>query len=97
MIGLDPSQILEGGFNPEIAMSARSFDGPLARSPAGSTKAIQSRRGSLKILTPITGAASARHVAEVAKSSPAPPVRSSSEDNNSRRLALAGRQVKAAL
>jgi hypothetical protein len=38
MIGLDPSQILEGGFNPEIAMSARSFDGPLARSPAGSTK-----------------------------------------------------------
>jgi hypothetical protein len=45
MIGLDPAQMPEGGFNPEIAKSrARSTVPSRSRSPAGSTKATRSQR-----------------------------------------------------
>jgi Kef-type K+ transport system membrane component KefB/nucleotide-binding universal stress UspA family protein len=65
VIGLDPANMPEGGFNPEIAASARSFDGPVGVAVArGAHK--RDPASPLKILAPVTGEASARRGAELA-------------------------------
>ena len=105
MIGLDPAQIPEGGFNPEIAESARSFDGPLAVAIARGVHKSDPVSAPLKILAPVTGAADARHAAEVAielaRAARAELIilflSSGTEDADSRRLALASRHKRAAL
>ena len=56
----------EGGFNPEIAASARAFGGPVAVAIARGVHKRDPAAGPLKILAPVTGAANARHAAEVA-------------------------------
>jgi len=66
IIGFDPAQMPEGGFNPEIAASARSFDGPLGVVIARGVHKRDPAAGRLKILAPIAGAANDRHAAEVA-------------------------------
>jgi nucleotide-binding universal stress UspA family protein len=66
MIGLDPAQMPEGGFNPEIAKFARSFDGPLAVAIAHRVHESDPVSGPLKILAPVTGTENTRHSAEVA-------------------------------
>jgi Kef-type K+ transport system membrane component KefB len=66
MIGLDPAQMPEGGFNPEIAKFARSFDGPLAVAIAHGVDKSDPVSAPLKILAPVTGAVNTRHSAEVA-------------------------------
>jgi nucleotide-binding universal stress UspA family protein len=66
MIGLDPAQMPEGGFNPEIAKFARSFDGPLAVAIARGVDKSDPVSAPLKILAPVTGAVNTRHSAEVA-------------------------------
>jgi uracil-DNA glycosylase family protein len=65
VIGLDPAQMPEGGFNPKIAASAHSFDGPVAVVIARGVHK-QDPSATLKILALITGAANARRAAEVA-------------------------------
>jgi len=45
VVGLDPAGMPEGGFNPDIAASARSFGGPLAVAIARRTQ-MRSDRGS---------------------------------------------------
>ena len=105
MIGLDPAQMPEGGFNPEIAESARSFDGPLAVAIARGVHKSDPVSAPLKILAPVTGAADARHAAEVAielaRAARAELtilfLSSGTEDADSRRLALASRHKRAAL
>ena len=105
MIGLDPAQMPEGGFNPEIAESARSFDGPLAVAIARGVHKSDPVSAPLKILAPVTGAADARHAAEVAielaRAARAELtilfLSSGTEDAKSRRLALASRHKRAAL
>jgi len=66
VIGLDPAQMPGGGFNPEIAGSARAFDGPLAVVVARGAHARDPARAPLRILAPVTGAAHTRRSAEVA-------------------------------
>jgi Kef-type K+ transport system membrane component KefB len=66
MIGLDPAQMPEGGFNPEIAKFAPSFDGPLAVAIAHGVDKSDPVSAPLKILAPVTGAVNTRHSAEVA-------------------------------
>jgi Kef-type K+ transport system membrane component KefB/nucleotide-binding universal stress UspA family protein len=66
VIGLDPAQAPPGGFNPEIAASARSFNGPVAVAVARGIHKRDPVRGALKILAPVTGAPNARRAAEVA-------------------------------
>ena len=66
VIGLDPAHMPEGGFNPEIAASARSFEGPLAVAIARGVHERNPATAPFKILTLVTGAANARHAAEVA-------------------------------
>ncbi len=105
MIGLDPAQMPDGGFNPEIAKSARSFDGPLAVAIARGVHETDPVSGPLKILAPVTGAADARHAAEVAielaRAARAELtilfLSSGMEDADSRRIALASRHKRAAL
>ena len=105
MIGLDPSQMPEGGFNPEIATSARSFDAPLAVAIARGIHKSDPISAPLRILAPVTGATNARHAAEVAielaRAARAELtilfLSSGSADGDSRRLALASRHKKAAL
>jgi Kef-type K+ transport system membrane component KefB/nucleotide-binding universal stress UspA family protein len=65
VIGVDPAQMPDGGFNSEIAASARSFAGPSAVAIArGAHK--RDPAAPLKILAPVTGAANTRRAAEVA-------------------------------
>jgi Kef-type K+ transport system membrane component KefB/nucleotide-binding universal stress UspA family protein len=66
IIGLDPAETPEGGFNPEIAASARSFAGPFAVVIARGAHERDPIGGPLKILAPITGTAISRRSAEVA-------------------------------
>lgn len=104
LIGLDPAQMPQGGFNPEIAEAARSFDGNLAVAVArGAHK--RNPAAALKILVPVTGAAHSRHAAEVAielaRASRAELtilfVSSGSKGAGSRRDLLASRHEEAAL
>ena len=55
-----------GGFNPEIAASARSFKGPVAVSVARGVHKRNSLGARLRILALVTGAPNARRAAEVA-------------------------------
>jgi nucleotide-binding universal stress UspA family protein len=66
MIGLDPAQAPAGGFNPEIATSARSFVGPVAVAVARGVHERDPVGARLKILALVTGAPNARRAAEVA-------------------------------
>jgi Kef-type K+ transport system membrane component KefB/nucleotide-binding universal stress UspA family protein len=66
VIGLDPAQMPAGGFNPEIAASARSFKGPVAVAVARGGHKRNPAGAPLKILAPVTGAPTARRAAEVA-------------------------------
>ena len=65
LIGLDPAQMPEGGFNPELAKSVSSFHGPIAVTIARGVHE-KDPTAPLKILVPITGAANARRAAELA-------------------------------
>ncbi len=65
VLGLDPAQRPEGGFNREIAESARSFDGPVAVTIARGVHQSDPT-APLNILAPVTGAVNARRAAEVA-------------------------------
>ncbi len=55
-VGLDPAGMPEGGFNPDILASARSFGGPLAVAIARGAHKRDPVGGSLRLLVPITGA-----------------------------------------
>lgn len=66
VIGLDPAQMPAGGFNPEIAASARSFNGPVGVAVARGVHKRDPAGGLLKILAPVTGAPATRRAAEVA-------------------------------
>ncbi len=66
VIGLDPARMPGGGFNPEIATSARSFDGPLSVVVARGPHEREPSSSPLKILAPVTGAPNTRRSAEVA-------------------------------
>ena len=66
VIGLDPARMPGGGFNPEIATSARSFDGPLSIVIARGSHEREPGSSPLKILAPVTGAPNTRRSAEVA-------------------------------
>jgi Kef-type K+ transport system membrane component KefB/nucleotide-binding universal stress UspA family protein len=66
VVGLDPAGMPEGGFNPDIAASARSFGGPLAVAIARGAHKRDPVGGPLRILAPITGTATSRRGAEVA-------------------------------
>ena len=66
LIGLDPAQMPAGGFNPEIAASARSFKGPVAVSVARGVHKRDPLGAPLRILALVTGAPNARRAAEVA-------------------------------
>ena len=95
----------EGGFNPEIAESAGSFDGPLAVAIDRGPHKSDPVSAPLKILAPVTGAANARHVGEVAielaRAARAELtilfLSSATADADTRRLALANRHKKAAI
>jgi nucleotide-binding universal stress UspA family protein len=105
MIGLDPSQMPKGGFNPEIATSARSFDGPLAVAIARGIHKSDPISAPLRILAPVTGVLNARHAAEVAIELACGTgadltilfLSSGTADADSRRLALGSRHKRAAL
>jgi len=66
VIGLDPAQMPGGGFNAEIAGSARAFDGPLAVVVARGAHERDPSGAPLRILAPVTGAIHTRRSAEVA-------------------------------
>ena len=66
VIGLDPARMAGGGFNPEIATSARSFEGPLAVVVARGAHERDPVSAPLRILAPINGAANTRRSAELA-------------------------------
>ncbi len=65
-VGLDPAGMPEGGFNPDILVSARSFGGPLAVAIARGAHKRDPIGGPLRLLVPITGAPTSRRGAEVA-------------------------------
>ena len=71
IIGLDPAQMPEGGFNPEIAKFVRSFEGPLAVVVARGVHKGDPVSAPLK-MAPVTGAANTRHSAESRSNSRAP-------------------------
>lgn len=66
VIGLDPVRMPGGGFNPEIAGSARAFHGPLAVVVARGPHERDPVGAPLRILAPVTGAIQTRRSAEVA-------------------------------
>jgi Kef-type K+ transport system membrane component KefB/nucleotide-binding universal stress UspA family protein len=66
IIGLDPARMPEGGFNPEIARTARAYGGPFAVVVARGAHRDDPIAGRLKILAPVTGSASSKHAAEIA-------------------------------
>jgi nucleotide-binding universal stress UspA family protein len=66
VIGVDPAQMPAGGFNPEIAASARSFKGPVAVAVARGVHKRDPAGAPLRILAPVTGAPITRRAAEVA-------------------------------
>jgi nucleotide-binding universal stress UspA family protein len=66
IVGLDPVRMPQGGLNPEIAAAARAYPGPLAVAVARGPHVDDAIGGPLKILAPVTGAASSKHGAEVA-------------------------------
>ena len=66
VIGLDPAQAPAGGFNPEIASAARSFEGPVAVAVARGIHKRDPAGGPLKMLALVTGSPKARRAAEVA-------------------------------
>jgi hypothetical protein len=108
-VGLDPAGMPEGGFNPDILASARSFSGPLAAAIARGAHKRDRISGPLRLLAPITGAPTSRRGAEVAIElarasraelailflAPAASARSSIAER--RRRALTGRNEEAAI
>jgi Kef-type K+ transport system membrane component KefB/nucleotide-binding universal stress UspA family protein len=66
VIGLDPAYMPGGGFNPEIAESARAFDGPVSVVVARGAHERDPVFAALRILAPVTGTVSTRRSAEVA-------------------------------
>ena len=108
-VGLDPAGMPEGGFNPDILASARSFGGPLAAAIARGAHKRDPISGPLRLLAPITGAPTSRRGAEVAIElarascaelailflAPAASARSSIAER--RRRALTGRNEEAAI
>ena len=66
VIGLEPAQAAAGGFNPEIASAARSFEGPVAVAVARGIHKRDPAGGPLKMLALVTGSPNARRAAEVA-------------------------------
>ena len=65
MIGADPAEAKQGGFNREIADMAREFAGPLAVAIARQAHQ-RDPAAALRILAPISGSALSRRGAEVA-------------------------------
>ena len=65
-VGLDPAGMPEGGFNPDISVSAHSFGGPLAVAIARGAHKRDPIGGPLRLLVPITGDPTSRRGAEVA-------------------------------
>ncbi len=66
IIGLDPPAAPKGGFNPEIAAAARSFEGPVAIVAARAPHERDPLGAPLRILAAITGTATSQRAAEVA-------------------------------
>ncbi len=66
IVGLDPANMPEGGFNPEIAKVARAYGGPLAVAIARGVHKDDPAAGRLRILAPVTGTSVSKHGAELA-------------------------------
>ncbi|HLH48397.1 MAG TPA: cation:proton antiporter [Roseiarcus sp.] len=65
IIGLDPARMPEGGFNPEIARTARAYEGPLAVVVARGAHGEDPIASRLTLLVPVTGAPASKRAAEI--------------------------------